>query len=286
MTKMNADLMAKVGETLERLAADLSAGKPELLKAYMRAMARFHRYSYGNTILITLQKPDATIVAGFRKWKKMERHVKKGEHGIAILVPVIHGQKRKNKKKQEEVTAKHDQPVKVTEMVDDDVVDVSHPVGYRTGYVFDISQTDGEPLPDPFSSKGIANEDHIALMEVGIRKSGAVLKYSEIVGAYGTTDISSNTITIDPAFTGVMRLQTLAHEWAHFILHRDGKLSKKIEELQAEATAVAVCAALGYDVEPAGLNYLSIHGITAEELKDSIQRIHFAVHTMLEAMSL
>ncbi len=84
-----------------------------------------------------------------------------------------------------------------------------------------------------------------------------------------------------------MRLQTLAHEWAHHnILHRDSTFPKKTEELEAEASAVAVCAALGYDVEPTGLNYLSAHDITPEELKDSLVRIHAAIHTMLEAMSL
>ena len=229
MAKMDANLMARVGETLERLAADLSAGKPESLKAYLRVVAKFHDYSYGNTLLIMLQKRDATLVAGFRKWKQMGRFVRRGEKGIAILVPVFPAKKRKDKKQHEEV--KHEQPVKLMDMVENKTDVDDQPVSFRVGYVFDISQTDGEPLPDPFSSKGIANEDHITLTEAGIRKSGAVLKYGKVVGAYGTTNTSSNTITIDPALTGVMRLQTLAHEWGHFILHRDGKLAKKIEEL-------------------------------------------------------
>jgi len=275
------DLLTKVNESLERLAADLSAGKSESFNAYLRVVAKFHRYSYGNTLLIMFQKPDATVVAGFRKWKEMGRHVRKGEKGIAILVPVFPSKKRTHSTHRKK---KHDQPVKLMDdMVDDEVVDVDQPVTFRTGYVFDISQTDGEPLPDPFLSKGIANEDHIALMEAGIRKSGAVLNYNSLTGAYGVTD--GHKIVVDPSCTGVMKLQTLAHEWAHFLLHQDNKLPKKIEELQAEATAVAVCAALGYDVEPTGLNYLSRYGITSEELQASLKRIHFAIHAMLEFMT-
>ncbi len=282
MKTNTADVLAKIGEALERLATDLSAGRPESLTKYLRSLALFHQYSYGNALLIALQKPDATLVAGFRKWKKMGRHVRKGEKGMAILVPIFPGSTRKQKQR-EVVVVEHDQPIKLTEL-DDEVSHFDRPVTFRVGHVFDISQTDGEPIPDPFVSKGNAKKDDIALMEDGIRKTGATLKYETLTGAYGTNH--DHIITVDPKWTGVMRLQTLAHEWAHYILHRDSTLPKKTEEMEAEASAVALCAALGYDVEPTGLNYLSHYGITPEELKDSLVRIHAAIHTMLEAMSL
>jgi hypothetical protein len=87
---MKRDELKKAArKALEKLIRDVDAGISETLKGYLKAMGRFHRYSVGNAILIGLQKPDATHVAGFRAWQQLGRHVKKGEHGIAIMAPVV-----------------------------------------------------------------------------------------------------------------------------------------------------------------------------------------------------
>jgi hypothetical protein len=87
---MKRDELKKAArKALEKLIRDVEAGISETLKGYLKAMGRFHRYSVGNAILIGLQKPDATHVAGFRAWQQLGRHVKKGEHGIAIMAPVV-----------------------------------------------------------------------------------------------------------------------------------------------------------------------------------------------------
>src|SRR5216683_3959391 len=120
-------------EALNRLAAELEAGKSEALKNYLAAMGRFHRYSWGNTLLIYSQRPDATHVAGFHTWLKLRRYVRKGEKGIVILAPMV-GKKKSGDELDEDAHTRL--------------------FGFRAAYVFDVSQTDGEPLPEFATVKG------------------------------------------------------------------------------------------------------------------------------------
>ena len=134
---MKRDEVRKIArEALERLIRDVEAGISETLKQYLKAMGRFHRYSVGNAILIQLQKPDATHVAGFRAWQRLGRHVKKGEHGIAIMAPVV--------------WRRHVPPDDSDKDKDEDETIST----FKTAYVFDISQTDGKPLPEFARAQG------------------------------------------------------------------------------------------------------------------------------------
>src|SRR6266853_6218270 len=110
-----------------RLMEALERGQSDALKTYLSAMSRFHRYSWGNVLLICSQRPDATYVAGFHAWLKMRRYVRKGEKGIVILAPMV-GRKKSD-----------------GELTEDEQTRV---FGFRAAHVFDISQTDGEPLPE------------------------------------------------------------------------------------------------------------------------------------------
>ncbi|MEQ1731605.1 MAG: ArdC family protein [Vicinamibacterales bacterium] len=107
-----------------RFADALDRGYSEALTALLRAMSRFHRYSLNNACLIAAQRPEATLVAGFHAWKGLRRFVRRGEQGIAILAPIV----RRRKEAQDE--------------------DERAVVGFRPAYVFDVSQTDGEPMPE------------------------------------------------------------------------------------------------------------------------------------------
>src|ERR1700737_3399138 len=131
---MADDKVRKIAEeALDRLAAELEAGKSEALKNYLAAMGRFHRYSWGNSLLIYSQRPEATHVAGFHAWLKMRRYVRKGEKGIVILAPMV-GRKKSD-----------------DELTEDNQTRV---FGFRAAHVFDVSQTDGEPLPEFATVKG------------------------------------------------------------------------------------------------------------------------------------
>ena len=123
---------------IEQLRQALEAGHSERLKEYLAAMARFRRYSWGNVMLIASQKPNATHVAGFHAWHKLGRFVKKGEKGILILAPII----RKKAENNDE-----------TEPDESSVA-----VGFRAAYVFDVTQTDGQPLPEIGSVNGDPRE--------------------------------------------------------------------------------------------------------------------------------
>ncbi len=125
---MNTEQAKQLADNaLNLLIEALEKGQSETLKLYLATMGRFHNYSFGNCMMIAAQKPDATHVAGFHSWLKFQRHVRKGEKGIVILAPMV-GKKTES-----------------AEMADDEQ---SRVFGFRAAYVFDVSQTEGEPLPE------------------------------------------------------------------------------------------------------------------------------------------
>ena len=128
-------------KALATLAAALEAGNSAALTAYLSVTARFHKYSWTNCLLIAMQRPNATRVAGFRAWLGLGRHVRKGEKGIAILAPIITKRKRDTEDQQQDDSSSTAEAV-------------GHLVGFRSAYVFDIAQTDGQDLPEFATVKG------------------------------------------------------------------------------------------------------------------------------------
>jgi len=122
---------------LDTLAAHLDAGQSASLTAYLASMVRFHRYSANNILLIHVQRRDATRVAGFSAWRKLGRFVRRGENGIAILVPM---------------TLRRAAQESANGVGTDDVATSRAILGFKPGYVFDVSQTDGEPSPPSLRS--------------------------------------------------------------------------------------------------------------------------------------
>ncbi len=140
----------------QQLIAALDAGHSETLNAYLKAIGRFHRYSLHNVMLIALQKPNASRVAGFRTWNQLGRYVKKGEKGIVILAPVL----RRKEEKDEE-------PKESTSAV----------AGFRAAYVFDITQTDGKELPAIGTVQGDPKDSTVRLQAFA-KAQGISLEYS------------------------------------------------------------------------------------------------------------
>jgi hypothetical protein len=121
-----------IAANVQALIEQLEAGHSEALTAYLNAMSRFHNYSFGNILEIARQRPDATRVAGFWKWKELGRSVKKGEKGIRILAPIIGVRGKKDEEAEKDLTRQN----------------VPILVGFRAAYVFDVSQTEGKELPE------------------------------------------------------------------------------------------------------------------------------------------
>src|SRR5229473_3169505 len=124
--KLSEDAISRLLDALER-------GQSEALKTYLGVMSRFHKYSWGNSLLICSQRPDATHVAGFHAWLKLRRYVRKGEKGIVILAPMV------GRKKTDD-TLTTDEQMRL--------------FGFRAAHVFDVSQTEGDPLPEFATIKG------------------------------------------------------------------------------------------------------------------------------------
>ena len=140
---MKAEQAKKIADqALEQLADALAHGKSEALTRYLAMLAKFHKYSFGNVLMILSQKPDATHVAGFHTWRQMGRFVKKGEKGIVIIAPML---------------------IRKRDERDSDGAEEAKPVlRFRGVYVFDVSQTDGEALPEPARVNGIRATTPIA----------------------------------------------------------------------------------------------------------------------------
>ena len=196
---MNSENIKKAtNQAIEQLVAALNQGRSETLTQYLVAIGRFHRYSLRNVMLIASQKPAATHVAGFHAWHKLGRFVKKGEKGILILAPIV---RRKNENEQQNETDES-----------------STAVGFRAAYVFDISQTDGQPLPEIGSVNGDPREYRERLAKF-VAEQGIALEYSQEIGpARGTS--SGGKITLLPGQSPAEEFATLAHETAHELMHR------------------------------------------------------------------
>jgi antirestriction protein ArdC len=250
---------------VEQLRQALEGGHSERLNEYLAAMARFRRYSWGNVMLIASQKPKATHVAGFHAWHKLGRFVKKGEKGILILAPII------RKKAEKSSEAEPDES--------------SVAVGFRAAYVFDISQTDGQPLPEIGSVNGDPREYRERLAKF-VAENGIALEYSdEIAPARGTS--SGGKITLLPGQPPAEEFATLAHEVAHEMMHRAerrGSTTKRIRETEAEAVAFVVCSAIGLETGSAAQDYIGLYGGDAELLSESLEYVQQTATHILNAI--
>src|SRR5258708_2731907 len=205
-----------IAANVKLLIEQLEAGHSEGLTAYLIAMGRFHNYSFGNILEIARQKPDATRVAGMYAWNQLGRKVIKGQKGIGI--------RRKKDKEAEKDITKQNQPVLV---------------GFRTAYVFDVSQTEGAPLPDLSERvKGEVGEYRERLIEFLIAQ-GIELEFKETIApALGMS--YGGRIAILPGQAAAEEFSTLVHEIAHEMLHKAGRrtaTTKTVRETEAEAIA-------------------------------------------------
>jgi antirestriction protein ArdC len=250
---------------IEQLIAALNEGRSETLTQYLAAIGRFHRYSLRNVMLIASQKPAATHVAGFHTWHKLGRFVKKGEKGIVILAPIIQ-RKSENDERSE-------------------TVESSTAVGFRAAYVFDISQTDGQALPEIGTVNGDPREYRERLGEFAMAQ-GIALEYSEdIAPARGTS--AGGRIKLLPGQAPAEEFATPAHELAHEMMHRTEHRSRtttSIRETEAEAVAFAVCQAVGLETGSAAQDYIQLYEGDARLLTESLEFIQRSATEILDAI--
>ena len=273
-------------DRLKEITASIEDGIKELFQSesyaqYLQTMSRFHHYSVNNQVLIHMQKPDATLVAGFNKWKnQFGRNVIKGEHGIKIIAPTPF----KKKIEQEKLDADTQLPMLDADgkiITEEKTIQIPM---YKPVTVFDVSQTEGRPLPQLAHdlSGNVANYD--VFMEA-LRRSSPVPISIEVMGGGmdGYFDLEHQDIAIRKGMSEVQTVSAVIHEMAHALLHNRTKdteektpeLSRSTEEVQAESISYAVCAYYGIATGDNSFGYIASWSKdkTLPELRESLEVI-------------
>jgi hypothetical protein len=254
------------------LIEQLEAGKSDSLTDYLDAMSRFHNYSFGNILQIARQKPNATHVAGLYAWNQLGRTVKKGEKGIQILAPMIGVRRKKAEEAERDVTKQNETVL----------------VGFRTAYVFDVSQTEGKELPELTSTVyGDVGENRERLLDF-IAAQGIELEFKEsIAPALGMS--YGGKIVLLPGQSRAEEFSTLVHELAHEMLHgaeRRTQTTKAVKETGAEAIAFVVGNAVGLITGTASADYIQLYHGNAALLAESLEVIQRASALILSAIEI
>src|ERR1022692_1738806 len=252
------DINQRTKDAVNHLVEALQSGQSEVLTQYLSAMARFHNYSFGNTMLIARQKPDATNVASLRTWNSLGRFVKRGEKGILILAPMI------SRKKADQAA----------EPPEDATQPQAQLYGFRAVYVFDISQTEGKDLPTLTEVQGDVSGYRERLVKF-VESRGIALDYSEkIAPAKGLSH--GGKITRLSGMQPAEEFSTLAHEIGHEMLHRGERrtlTTKQVRETEAEAVAFVVSQAIGLETGSASADYIQLWHGDADLLRESLDPV-------------
>ena len=282
-------------ERLQEITAGIEQGIKELFESekymrYLSVMSKFHRYSVNNTMLIYMQRPDATLVAGFNKWKdQFERHVKKGEHGITIIAPTPY------KRKIEEMKRDPDTHAPILDADGKAVMEekeIEIPM-FRPVKVFDVSQTDGKPLPELASSLSGTVPHYEAFLEAVRRSAPVPIEFEPMadnMDGYFSSD--KQRIAIRPGMSEVQTVSAAVHEVAHSKLHDRQKMQetaagdntadqpkpkdRNTEEVEAESISYAVCQYFGIQTGANSFGYIASWSKDKDlkELKASLETIN------------
>jgi hypothetical protein len=259
-----------IAANVKLLIEQLEAGHSEALTSYLTAMSRFHHYSFGNVMEIARQMPTATHVAGFFAWKQLGRFVKAGSKGIRILAPIVGVRRKTDEEAARTDPAYPNKPVLV---------------GFRSAYVFDISQTDGIDLPEMREISGDPGEN-LDRLAAFVRSRGIQLGYSDdLKGALGMS--YGGRIAILHGQTKAEEFSTLVHETAHELLHKAERrtaTTKTVRETEAEAVAFVVGKAVGLVTGSASADYIHLYHGNASLLAESLEVIQQTASVILAAL--
>ena len=257
-------------EQLARAVAEMADS--DRFGAWLRARAAFHNYSFRNSLLIAQQRPEATQVAGYKAWQKLGRQVRKGERAIRIFAPCTR---------------------KVEDSGCDGSGDPRYAVtGFRLAAVFDVSQTDGEPLPtlEYRALNGDAPEELVRVLHARAAQAGLRVEIRDLSPstANGYLDRSERLLAVSEGRSGAMSAKVIAHELGHYFdpwlaEHPSEYRSHRVDaEAVAESVAYVVCSRFGLDAGPAAVAYVaSWTAGEADRVRDLADRIDAAVAQIL-----
>ena len=289
----------KPAEKLKEITDRLEQGITELFdseryKEYLRVMSKFHNYSFNNTLLIAMQKPDASLVAGFSAWKNnFERNVMKGQKGIKIIAPSPYKIKQEMQKidphTQKPVIGKDGKPVTEEK-------EVTIPA-YKVVSVFDVSQTEGKELPDIAVDELTGDVDRYKDFFAALEKTSPVpIGFEKIEGgAHGYYHLEDKRIAIDEGMSELQTLKTAIHEIAHAKLHdidlnapkdEQPRVDRRTREVEAESVAYTVCQHYGLDTSDYSFGYVAgwSSGRELSELKSSLETVRSAAAEIINSI--
>lgn len=274
--KTDEERKAEVQALCEQLETALEGLRDtDTYKAYLRAMALFRQYSYKNTLLIVEQYPHATLVGSFGTWKKLGRHVRKGEKAIRILAPITFGGKQND----ETVEQDNHEAGNIKQ-------DAKRIVGYKTVCVFDIAQTEGEKLPDVINELTGDVEGFQRMFDAIVSASGVRVSRGPLPGtACGMCDTRLGVVSLRDDLSEAQSIKTLIHEVAHYRLHPPMIAeSRAYREVQAESVAYVVAAHFGLDTSDYTLGYLDswMENQSKDALKESLDIIARAAGALID----
>lgn len=288
----NAQQVREITDKLEQGIKELF--ESERFKEYLRTMSKFYNYSFNNTLLIAMQKPEATYVAGYTSWQRnFDRQVMKGEKGIKILAPAPY----KAQEEREKIDPLTQKPVigadgnAVTE-----TVEVLRPA-FKVVSVFDVSQTDGKELPDIIVDelKGTV-ENYEAFFDALKQESPVPISFEDIPGgAKGFFSPVESRIAIQEGMSEIQTVKTAIHEIAHAKLHAvkpdekaapEDKKDRHTKEVEAESVAYTVCQRYGIETSDYSFGYIAgwSSGKETKELKSSLDTIRKTAAEMIESI--
>ena len=288
----NVQQVKEITDKLEQGIKELF--ESERFKEYLRTMSKFYNYSFNNTLLIAMQKPDATLIAGYTSWQRnFDRQVMKGEKGIKILAPAPY----KAQVEMEKIDPKTQRP-----MLDADgkpvteTVEVMRPA-FKVVSVFDVSQTDGKELPDIMVGELTGSVEQYEDFWRILKEISPVPVGLENIegGAHGYYHLTEKRIAIDDGMSEMQTIKTLIHEIAHAKLHAidpDEKVSpeekkdRHTKEVEAEAVAYTVCQRYGLETSDYSFGYIAGWSSDKEtkELKGSLETIRCTAADMIESI--
>ena len=289
----------KPAEKLKEITDRLEQGITELFdseryKEYLKVMSKFHNYSFRNTVLIAMQKPDASLLAGFSAWKNnFERNVMRGEKGIKIIAPSPYKIKQEMQKidphTQKPIIGKDGKPVTEEK-------EITIPA-YKVVSVFDVSQTEGKELPDIAVDELTGDVDRYKDFFAALEKTSPVPIAFENIGggSHGYYHLEDKRIAINEGMSELQTLKTAIHEIAHAKLHdidlnapkdEQPRVDRRTREVEAESVAYTVCQHYGLDTSDYSFGYVAgwSSGRELSELKSSLETIRSAAAEIINSI--
>ena len=297
MKKYNSKSASEKREEIDQLVEMISTGVDEFIRSgrftkILDNLSHFHRYSYNNSLLIVLQKPESSYVASYATWKnKFNRNVNSGEKGIKIFCPVKYKVKTEETVKKQLELEKQDEQVEVKEKSAEKTR-----LGFKVGYVFDISQTsqiEGKEVVElnPVKTLEGSIDDYKNFMKVIREVSPVPVELKEIRGeANGYFDPNAKLIAIKKDMSEKQTIKTSIHELAHAILHADKYknddmgFSRADKEIQAESTAYVVSKHFGIDTSDYSFGYVASWAGDSERIKNNLEVVQGAADRIITEM--